>query len=237
MNCEIECLPVGDGCKAGDAIVVRYGEANAWELMVIDGGNLDSGKALVTHVKNNFGYNAVISHAVLTHPDADHASGMREVLDGLTVKNLWLHMPWQFAVAARRYFANKSWTDQGLAQALRDEYDILGDLVAVAVKKKISIQQPFAGMSIGPFRAVSPYQEVYPYFVPQLDRTPDPDQAAIEQAGFWIGKPPGLLASLLEKAAAKVQKWITPHSRRMAAWEDRRRSRAILSSHSQTRSP
>jgi hypothetical protein len=44
MNCEIEFLPVGDGCKTGDAIVVRYGEVNAWELMVIDGGNLDSGK-------------------------------------------------------------------------------------------------------------------------------------------------------------------------------------------------
>ena len=45
MNCEIEFLPVGDGCKAGDAIVVRYGEANSYEIMVIDGGNLDSGKA------------------------------------------------------------------------------------------------------------------------------------------------------------------------------------------------
>ena len=34
MNCEIEFLPVGDGSKAGDAIVVRYGEADAYELMV-----------------------------------------------------------------------------------------------------------------------------------------------------------------------------------------------------------
>ena len=29
MNCEIEFLPVGDGCKPGDAIVVRYGDVNA----------------------------------------------------------------------------------------------------------------------------------------------------------------------------------------------------------------
>lgn len=26
MNCEIEFLPVGSGSKAGDAIVVRYGD-------------------------------------------------------------------------------------------------------------------------------------------------------------------------------------------------------------------
>lgn len=209
MNCEIEFLPVGDGCKPGDAIVVRYGEVNAWELIVIDGGNLDSGKNLVSHVKANFGCNAVISHAIVTDPDGDHASGMREVLGGLPVKNLWLHLPWHFAAAARPYFANKNWTDQGLAQELRKEYDILGELVATAVKKYIPIQQPFAGTAIGPFQVISPWQNVYPYFIPQFDRTPDADQAALEATVFWIGKTPGLLAGLLEKAAAKVQKWVT----------------------------
>jgi beta-lactamase superfamily II metal-dependent hydrolase len=208
MNCEIEFLPVGDGCKPGDAIVVRYGDVNAYELMVIDGGNLDSGKVVVSHIRNNFGYNAVVAHAVVTHPDADHASGMREVLEALPVKNLWLHKPWEFAAASRPYFANKSWTDQGLAAALRKEYDIIRELVDTAEKKKITVQQPFAGMSIGPFRVASPFRNVYPYFIPQFDRTPEPDQAAIEAAGFWIGKPPGLLANLFEKAAAKIQKWI-----------------------------
>jgi len=44
MKCEIEFLPVGEASKAGDAIVVRYGEENAFELMVIDGGSIESGK-------------------------------------------------------------------------------------------------------------------------------------------------------------------------------------------------
>lgn len=34
MNCEIEFLPFGEGCKPGDAIVVRYGDANGYDLMV-----------------------------------------------------------------------------------------------------------------------------------------------------------------------------------------------------------
>jgi hypothetical protein len=102
-----------------DAIVVRHGTANAWELMVVDGGDLDYGKARVSHVKNHFGYNAVVAHTLVTHPDGDHASSMREVLDGLPVRNLWLRMPWQFAAATRAYFANKNCTDQGLAQAAR----------------------------------------------------------------------------------------------------------------------
>jgi beta-lactamase superfamily II metal-dependent hydrolase len=216
MNCEIEFLPVGDGCKPGDAIVVRYGDANAYEIMVIDGGNLDSGKAVVSHVKSNFGYHAVVSHALVTHSDGDHASGMREVLAGLPVRNLWLHKPWEFAAASRPYFSNKNWTVEGLAQTIRKEYDIISELVDTAEKNNIPVLPPFGGTCIGPFRVIAPYQNLYPYFIPQFDRTPDADQAAIEAAGYWIGKPPGLIASLLEKAAAKVQKWIEE------SWENER---------------
>jgi beta-lactamase superfamily II metal-dependent hydrolase len=209
MNCEIEFLPVGDGSKAGDAIVIRYGEVNAYELMIVDGGNLDSGKELVKHIRNEFGNNSVISHVVLTHPDGDHASGLREVLAELPVRNFWLHLPWTFAAESRPYFANKTWTDQGLAKELRSEYDLLGELVALAVEKKIPIQQPFAADSIGPFRVLSPYRWVYPLFLPQFDRTPQADQQAIEAAKFWIGKEPGLAARLFEKLVAKVQSWTT----------------------------
>jgi beta-lactamase superfamily II metal-dependent hydrolase len=216
MNCEIEFLPVGDGCKPGDAIVVRYGDANAYEIMVIDGGNLESGKAVVGHIKKYFGNHAVVTHAVVTHSDADHASGMREVIAGLPVKNLWLHKPWESAAASRPYFLDKRWTDQGLAQAIRKEYDIISELVETAEKNKINIQQPFAGMWIGPFRIVSPLREIYTWLIPQFDRTPDADQAAIEAAGYWIGKPPGIIAALIEKAAAKVQKWIDE------SWENER---------------
>ena len=84
------------------------------------------------------------------------------------------------------------------------------------MKKNIAVYQPFAGMSIGPFQIVSPYQNLYPYFIPQFDRTPDADQTALEAAGFWVGKTPGIMAGLVEKAVAKAQKWITE------TWENER---------------
>ena len=80
MNCEIEFLPVGEASKAGDAIIVRYGKPNAFGLMTIDGGNLDSRKQVVEHIRQNFGGHVYINHAVLTHSDADHASELREIL-------------------------------------------------------------------------------------------------------------------------------------------------------------
>jgi hypothetical protein len=208
MNCEIEFLPVGDGSKPGDAIVVRYGELNAYELMVVDGGNIDSGKALVEHVRTHFGENSVISHVILTHSDADHASGLREVLAELPVKNLWLHLPWMAAPSARPYFANKNWTDAGLAQALFEEYDMVADIVKLAIEKKITIREPFAGTVIGPFHVLSPYKVIYPVFLAQFDRTPDPDQEAIEAVGCWIGKQPNGVGKLVDGLVAKVQKWI-----------------------------
>jgi beta-lactamase superfamily II metal-dependent hydrolase len=208
-NCEIEFLPVGDGSKPGDAIVIRYGDVNAYALMVVDGGNLDSGAAVVEHIRAEFGTNSVISHVVITHPDGDHASGVREILDGLPVKNLWLHVPWASATAARPYFLDKRWTDAGLTEAIRKEYDLLGEIVATALERKIKVYEPFAGDSVGPFHVLSPVKGIYPLLLPQFDRTPDADQAALEATRFWIGKEPGMMARALDKAVAKIQKWTT----------------------------
>jgi hypothetical protein len=33
---------------------VKYGDVNAYELMVLDGGNIESGKALVEHVRAEY---------------------------------------------------------------------------------------------------------------------------------------------------------------------------------------
>lgn len=208
MNCEIEFLPVGDASRAGDAIVVRYGDASSYKLMIVDGGNLDSGKALVDHIRKHFGIDAVISHVVLTHADADHASGLRVVLAELPVANLWMHVPWAFAAAARPYFANKNWTVDGLREAIRKEYDVLVELAQLAAGRKITLQSPFAGATVGPFRVLSPYQDVYPVLLPQFDRTPEPDQKAIQATGWWIGKQPGFIARMIEKAVAKAETWV-----------------------------
>jgi len=51
MACEIEFLPVGDGTRAGDAIVIRYGEPDDYKLMVVDGGTTESGENLVAHLR------------------------------------------------------------------------------------------------------------------------------------------------------------------------------------------
>jgi beta-lactamase superfamily II metal-dependent hydrolase len=190
MNCEIEFLPVGEKSKPGDAIVVRYGDANRYKLMLVDGGQAGTGKEIVQHVKSEFGPSSVISHLVLTHADKDHAAGIPDILSGLTVENLWLHLPWRAAAAALPYFSDKRWTEDDLTEAIRKEYDLIARIVAVAWEKETTaVYQPFAGDTIGPFRVLSPSKETYPLLVAQFDETPEPDREAIEAAGCWVGKP------------------------------------------------
>jgi beta-lactamase superfamily II metal-dependent hydrolase len=210
MACEIEFLPVGDGTRAGDAIVIRYGEPDDYKLMVVDGGTTEAGENLVAHLRKHFGKDVTLEHVVLTHSDSDHASGLREVLREIPVSNFWLHVPWLLSDEAIHLFKNKNWTKEGLAAAIKKEYDIVAELLELATEAKCECYYPFQGSSIGPFVVLSPSRATYTYLLPQFDKTPDPDQAALEQANMWIGKPPsGLLAILMEKAAKKIDKWIT----------------------------
>jgi len=209
MLCEVEFLAVGEGCRAGDAIVIRYGEVNAYKLMVVDGGTAETGKNLVAHLKGQFGENVTLEHVVLTHSDADHASGLREVLREIPVANLWLHIPWLLADEAIHLFKSKKWTKETLSAAIKKEYDIVSELVDIAAAKQHThIYYPFQGSQIGPFRVLSPRRTTYLHLLPQFEKTPEPDQQVLEAANMWIGKAPnGLLRELFEKARAKVSNW------------------------------
>ncbi|MGF6899717.1 ComEC/Rec2 family competence protein [Paraburkholderia sp. GAS348] len=209
MKCEIEFLPVGDASRAGDCIVVRYGEEDSYELMVIDGGTVDSGKNLVRHLRAHYGNDVTVSHAVLTHADADHASGMRELFAEIRVEKLWMHIPWRLASEAKHLFASKNWTKEGLTKAIKDEYDILSEILRMAWDAGTKVQYPFQGSRIGPFTVLSPSRRHYLHLLPQFDKTPDPDKEAIETAGFWLIQATNdALGKALEAAASDTQSWI-----------------------------
>jgi beta-lactamase superfamily II metal-dependent hydrolase len=73
---EIDFLPV-ETDKSGDAIAIRYTVNGATAVHVVDGGYLDTGEALVEHLSTLYG----VGHVVLTHPDQDHANGLRKVVE------------------------------------------------------------------------------------------------------------------------------------------------------------
>lgn len=209
MDYEIEFHPVGDGTKAGDAILIRYVENGAFRVMVIDGGTTACGKALVEHITNVYGPATVIAHAVSTHPDSDHASGLREVLKAFPVETLWIHGIWHHAAEMQPYF-EQGQTQADIQNSIEAAYPIVSELIAIASEKGADIFEPFAGAQIGPFTVLSPSRYAYIRLVPQFRRTPDANREALEAENFWLGTPKdhGLLARIFEKAASAVSRWI-----------------------------
>jgi beta-lactamase superfamily II metal-dependent hydrolase len=199
MFCEIEFWPVGSGAKPGDAIIVRYGSADAFELMIVDGGTQQSGEEVVRHIRGTYGATAVVSHVVLTHADGDHASGLREILRQLPVRNLWLNAPWAFAADALALFNDRRLIAEGLEAKLKSEYEIVAEIFDLAIEHRVDLYFATQGSQVGPFRILSPSRFHYACLLPQFDRTPEPNQAALEILGMWIDK-----ASALDKILGKL---------------------------------
>jgi Metallo-beta-lactamase superfamily len=92
-----------------------------------------------------------VAHVVLTHSDADHASGLREVLRQIPVGNLWLHIPWLFApeAMALNLFSDGRWTADGIRDAVKKEYDVISEIVDLGFAQRCNIQFPFQGSISG----------------------------------------------------------------------------------------
>lgn len=169
---EIDFLPVGNGDKSGDAIVVRYGKPGCYKVMVVDGGTKESGENLVDHIKKYY-QTTHVDYLVNTHPDADHASGLEVVLEQLSVGEVWIHRPWEYAEEIRHWFQDGRITNQSLANRLRDLLSHAYRLEELSEYKGIPIYEPFAGSRIGAFYVLSPTRDWYLDLIPQFNKTPE----------------------------------------------------------------
>ncbi|WP_314911015.1 MBL fold metallo-hydrolase [Cardiobacterium hominis] len=115
---EIDFLPVGNGDKSGDAIIIRYRLNEDYKIMVVDGGTKESGEEIVRHIKKYYNTDRV-DYLVNTHPDADHASGLEVVLEELQVGEVWVHRPWVHPHKIRHLFKDGRITDNSLSDRLK----------------------------------------------------------------------------------------------------------------------
>jgi beta-lactamase superfamily II metal-dependent hydrolase len=194
---EIDFLQVGDGERSGDAIALRYGNPlTGYEVMILDGGNKESGVALVNHVVGVYGTRTV-QNVLNTHPDGDHSSGLTEVLEHLDVKNLWMHRPWAYAAGLLDQFRDPRFTAGGLEARIREALDAAHELEKLAAAKRIPIYEPFQGSRIGPFLVLSPEKGWYLRdLVSNFSRTPDAKRPV-----------EGLLSPLF-RAAGEAVSWV-----------------------------
>ena len=166
MPFEVDFLPVGDGERSGDAFAFRFGNLSGpraeQKVCVIDGGTKESGKALVRHVQQFFGTNEV-DFVFCSHPDSDHASGLTEVLDGLSCKTLVMHRPWEHSEDIHHLFDDPKLTPEKLAGRMEKNLVAAHDLEKLALNLGMNIVEPFEGATdqTGSIRVLGPSKAYY----------------------------------------------------------------------------
>lgn len=199
MAYEIDYIPVGDGERGGDAIVLRFGNISGpkeqQSVIVIDGGNKESGELLVKHIKEVY-LTSEVNIVISTHPDQDHASGLSIVLENLNVKALLMHKPWEHGDEIKNFFKDGRITASGLEDRIEKSLQNASDLEAIAKRKNIPIFEPFQGMDLqGIIHVLGPSKDYYENLLPHLKDMPTPKASL------------GIFAPVIRKAEDAVR-WL-----------------------------
>jgi beta-lactamase superfamily II metal-dependent hydrolase len=174
MAFEVDFLAVGEGEKSGDAIAVRWGNLAGpraeQKVLIIDGGTLESGKNLVNHVQGFYG-TSYVDGVVCTHPDIDHACGLKVVLEELDFGFLLMHQPWNHASEILDLFKNP-FTTTKLREKLKKAITTAHELQQICDDKGKKVYEPFVGTTWDNIRVLGPNRDYYQELVAQFRETP-----------------------------------------------------------------
>lgn len=176
---EIDFLAV-ETAKSGDAIPMRYQIGDQTTVHVTDGGFQSTGSTVVAHLNDVYGTTHV-DHVMVTHPDGDHAAGLRTVLEECTVGVLWMLRPWTYAAEIIDRFATDN-SVAALEARLRKVYPNLAALEEMAIERGIPIYEPFQGAQVGAFTVMAPSRNRYLDLIVESERTPE----AVEEESVSI---------------------------------------------------
>ena len=195
---EVDFLPVGEGSRSGDAIALRYGNLGGSRadqmIVIIDGGFLETGKNLVEHVANYYDPNGYVDLIVSTHPDEDHCSGLRVVLDSFEVGQLWMHQPWSHSTDLVREGVSVKRLSRALSESAQRSLAASSDLQELANASGVEIVEPFTGVrdASGQLVVVGPTETFYEELLQEFD----------------IAAPTASSTSMVGRAALAVRKQI-----------------------------
>jgi len=181
---EIDFLEAGKS-GSGDAIALRYAnEQGESTIHVVDGGYTDDGDELVSHIRKYYDNPTFLDHVVLTHPDGDHAAGLKKVLEEFEVGTLWMNRPWLHVHVLIPLF-DYEYTETGLIQRLKKDFPYTAALEEVAEKHGIEIKDAFQGTQIGKFTVLAPGYSRYIQLIVDSEKTPEAERKAASEGSVF----------------------------------------------------
>ena len=168
---EIDFIEAGER-GSGDAITIRRGTGWFDCIYVVDGGYEGDGRKIVEHIRDRYDNPHYLNHVVLTHSDADHASGLETVLRSFRVNCLWMNRPWLYVAQLMPLFRNDQ-NPERLVAALKRAFPKVAQLEAIAQERAIPICSALCGQAIGEFIVLSPSRSTYLELVADSEKTPE----------------------------------------------------------------
>lgn len=179
----IRFFQVGEASKGGDAIVIElFDEKNAVHIVVIDGGYKETGDDIVDYLTEKYYHDNVpvyVEVVLNTHPDIDHISGLKCILesDKIKVGKLFMNRPWKEAGLKKSDFDDNRITKNSLAERIRNEFNMADGIEEIAQSKKIKILKAFNNCPIDSYQSIlyilSPSYTFYKVHLLQSGKTPD----------------------------------------------------------------
>ncbi len=191
---EIDFLEAGKK-SSGDAIALRYRSDNDRDhIHVVDGGYTDDGDRLVEHIRKYYDRATSVEHVVLTHPDGDHAAGLKKVLGEFEVGTLWMNRPWNHVreLLPRFYY---NYTYEGLVRRLKKSFPHTAGLEEIAEEQGIAVNDVFQGDRVGDFIILAPSVERYIDLIVESEKTPESQREAA-MAGTLFSRTVSLIRSV-----------------------------------------
>lgn len=177
---QIRFFSVGAESKGGDAILIEvFDENDKPHLAIIDGGYSEDGQRMVDYLVERYGEDdkVVVDVVFNTHPDLDHISGLKTILesDKLEVANLVFNRPWRDAGLKKEWFTDGRITQDSLINRIRDTFSMADDLESIALKKGINIHKGVPGLTVWnkTIQVLGPSNELYKKMLLISDKTPD----------------------------------------------------------------
>lgn len=155
---EIDILPASSEKKGGDSVLVRIGNfdytnsRNNQKVILIDSGYSENAERIKEYLTNYYQTNT-IDLVVITHPDIDHISGFKTLLENnsVIIKKTYIHDPWNHTSHMFTRTIDNRRTVKSLGNAFDETLSKLSDILDKLSALKIENIEPFGYAEIKGF--------------------------------------------------------------------------------------
>lgn len=125
---------------------------------------------------------------VVTHPDQDHAIGLKQVLKAFDVKKIYMNRPWLYVDELFDKVNDGRITKQSLRERLRNNYETIADIENIAEENKIPIYEAFEGTYVeNEILILSPEKQFYLDLLVESEKHHCKNRQRLIKMGFSAG--------------------------------------------------